>query len=91
MTFKGIKIGTGASRARRMWERGEEMVVREEEAERAEGGGGFVPGMPGGGSGRRGELESHRGEDFSTRLHPLMHADRSSGPVFVTAHTLDHL
>lgn len=49
----------------------------------------FVLGMPG----LRGqeELDIHRGEDFSTRAHPLIHADRSSGPVFVTAHTLDHL
>lgn len=54
-------------------------------------GGGFVLGMRGRSLSGEEELVIHQGEDFSTRAHPLIHLDRSSGPVFVTARTLDHL
>lgn len=68
----------------------EEGKRKEQRVERREGEvGGFVLGMRG--RGLRGEGEIHQGEDFSTRAHPLIHADRSSGPVFVTARTLHHL
>lgn len=73
VTFKDIKIRRGCSCRRRLWERGEEMEVQEEEEERAEGGRkveGFVLGMPGRGWRRQEELEIHRGEDFSATSAP---------------------
>lgn len=40
---------------------------------------------------RERRLDIHQGEDFSTWALPLIRPDRSSGPVFVTVRTPDHL
>lgn len=76
-------------------ERAEGGVKRGKEGEERRGavgkGGGFVLGMRGRSLSGEEKLGIHQGEDFSTRAHPLIHLDRSSGPVFVTARTLDHL